>query len=341
MDLNDTPFPEGAFARKDETDDREFYGRPRLVPHLDALALETVEGLISELCVGAEPAVLDLMASWDSHLPEGLAPREVVGLGMSREELERNPRLTERVVHDLNARPRLPFEGGRFDAVLNVVSVNYLTRPVEVFAEVGRVLEPGGLFLVVFSNRMFPEKAVALWRQATEEERVLYVEELFRLAGSFGPTTTFVSKGRRRPAGDRYAALGLPSDPVYAVYAEKAGGPPSSRPRPQGVRGLGRALDPEELGAREDEARRTLRCPHCGERLRKYAVPVTPFTEWDTDYLYVCFNDECPYLLRGFEAMARQGNVGFSYRLMLNPVSGGIGPVPVQSLAALREGIVD
>ena len=44
-----------------------------------------------------------------------------------------------------------------------VSSVDYLTRPREVFAEVHRVLAPGGVFLVAFSNRVFAEKAVAVW----------------------------------------------------------------------------------------------------------------------------------------------------------------------------------
>ena len=40
-----------------------------------------------------------------------------------------------------------------------------------------------------------------------------------------------------------------------------------------------------------------------------------PFSEWDQEYLYVCFRDDCPYLLGGWDAMARQGNIGSSYRL--------------------------
>ena len=62
-------------------------------------------------------------------------------------------------MHDLNRTPTLPFEDESFDVVLNTVSVDYLTRPFEVFAEVGGVLRPGGLFLVTFSNRAFPQKA--------------------------------------------------------------------------------------------------------------------------------------------------------------------------------------
>ena len=75
--------------------------------------------------------------------------------------------------------------------------------------------------------------------------------------------------------------------------------------------------------------------------MKKWKVPDTPFAEWGADYLYICFNDECPYMLRGWEVMSKQGNLGFSYRAMFNPASGSVGPMPIHSLKAMREGIVD
>lgn len=143
-----------AFTRLDEEPDAGFYARDRMVEHLDEVALATVERLIGALAIAPRPTILDLMASVDSHLPSALAPAEVVGLGLNERELAANDALTERVIHDLNRDPRLPFEDARFDLVVNTVSVDYLTRPLEVFAEVGRVLKPDGLFLVVFSNRL-------------------------------------------------------------------------------------------------------------------------------------------------------------------------------------------
>ena len=59
-------------------------------------------------------------------------------LGLNAVELAANPQAAERVVHDLNADPRLPFADASFDAVVNCVSVDYLVRPVEVLAEVAR-----------------------------------------------------------------------------------------------------------------------------------------------------------------------------------------------------------
>ena len=66
-------------------------------------------------------------------------------------------------MHDLNVSPTLPWDDGVFDAVVNAVSIQYLVRPVEVFAEVRRVLRPGGLSIVATSHRMFPTKAIAAW----------------------------------------------------------------------------------------------------------------------------------------------------------------------------------
>ena len=87
--------------------------------------------------------VLDLMASFDSHLPEAPADQQVSGLGMNAEELAANPRLTARVVQDLNVSPALPWGDDTFDCVVNTASIEYLTRPREVIGKVRRVLRPG------------------------------------------------------------------------------------------------------------------------------------------------------------------------------------------------------
>ena len=132
-----------AFVREDEEPDSRFYARPRMVSHLDTTALDTVERLVAGLVPEEDPHILDLMAAVDSHLPSRRTFHQVTGLGMNEEELQANPALTRRVVHDLNADPSLPFSDDVFDVVLNVVSVEYLVRPVEVFREVARVLAHG------------------------------------------------------------------------------------------------------------------------------------------------------------------------------------------------------
>jgi SAM-dependent methyltransferase len=262
----------------------------------------------------------------------------VVGLGLNQNELARNRALTEWVIHDLNRDPRLPFPDGMFDVVLNTVSVDYITQPVEVFREVGRILKPGGLFLVTFSNRMFERKATKIWRESGEAERVDMVEKIFGLAGVFDKPSVFISKGRPRPRDDKYSHLGIPSDPIYAVYADRRGGNGKQRSTPQPYASK---FDPDELTMRMGDVKETLRCPHCDERLRKWAVPRNPFSEWDTDFLYVCFNDECPYLVRGWEVMFRQGNRGLSYRFSYHHLRDRCMSIPVPTLHAGRDSIID
>ncbi len=331
-------YPKDAFSRKDETDDTVFYARDRFVSHLDAHALETIRDLVGQLVVEERPAVLDLMASWDSHLPESIRPSRVAGLGLNERELAANKALTEHRLQDLNRDPRLPYPDAAFDVVLCTVSVDYLTRPAEVFREVGRVLRPGGLFLVIFSNRFFPPKVVKIWREAGEDERMLLVRDFLAEAGGFDRPEEFISRGFPRPPDDKYAGLGIPSDPVYAVYASRSGGT-VKRPVPK-TRPYAKRCSPEQVAARKRTIRETLRCPYCRERLEKWAVPQTPFTEWPNPYMYVCFNDACCYYVEGWEAMAAQGN-WCSYRFMYNPESDAGGPIPVQHARMLRDGIVN
>jgi hypothetical protein len=155
--------PPNAFDRQDEGDDLDFYAPPRLVTHIDEPAVEALTACYRDL-VPEGARVLDLMSSWVSHLPEERHFAEVVGHGMNAEELAANPRLTRWFVQDLNAAPALPLEDAGFDAALCCVGVQYLQRPVEVFRAVRRVLAPGAPFVVSYSNRCFPTKAVAVWR---------------------------------------------------------------------------------------------------------------------------------------------------------------------------------
>jgi SAM-dependent methyltransferase len=335
-------FADRAFSRVDESEDSVFYSRDRFVSHLDDLALKTIEDLIGELIVEKNPVILDLMAGWDSHIPKRVIPEKVVGLGLNGNELSQNEVLSEALIHDLNKKSSLPFQGQIFDAVINTVSVDYMTNPIEVFRDVGRILKPGGLFLVIFSNRMFPQKAVKVWRESSEEERVLLVEEFFKEAGAFEMPTVFVSKGKPRPEEDKYAHLGIPSDPVYAVYADRKGLGSSRKSRPFVTASYGQELEKEELDQRKRAVKKTLRCPYCGEKMRKWAVPDNPFAQtWDNEFMFICFNDACSYFVKGWDFMYRDGNRGVSYRLMYNPEKDRCMPVPVPTRHALKEGILD
>jgi SAM-dependent methyltransferase len=331
-----------SFSRLDESDDRIFYSRDRYVSHLDTTALETVEALIQNLVIDENAIILDLMASWDSHIPSQLHSCKVFGLGLNENELKRNQRLFNFAVHDLNRNPILPFPDNTFDAVINTISVDYMTQPVEVFRDVNRILKPGGLFLVIFSNRMFPEKAVKIWRETSEDEHIMLVEEFFHEAGGFDKTNRFVSKGKPRPKDDKYAYLGTPSDPVYAVYTEKSGGDQSFRAQRSLRIASAERIDVETLERRKKRIKETLRCPYCGEKLKKWAVPDNPFeATWGNEYLYICFNDHCAYYVRGWNHMAKSINRNASYRLMYNQEKDICSPIPVPSPKALRENIID
>jgi len=203
--------PEGAFGRMDETPDEEFYRTPRLVTHIDERAIAAVTQLYRELFPAGEE-VLDLMSSWISHLPPEVEYGRVVGLGMNETELRRNDRLDAYAVQNLNEDPRLPFGDAEFDACGVCVSIDYLTRPVEVLREVGRVLKAGAPVVITFSNRCFPTKAVAVWHQLDDRGHMRLVEGYLQEAGSFGNVRSLDRSPRR-----------LFSDPLYAVVGEAAG----------------------------------------------------------------------------------------------------------------------
>ena len=165
-------FPAGFFSRADQDDDRRFYGQPRLVQHIDD---------------GAIAAVRDLY-----------------------DELEGNEQAHEWVVHDLNREPALPFADASFDGAMCTVSVDYLTRPLEVFDEVARVLRPGAPFVCTFSNRCFPTKAIRGWLATDDEFHVQLVAEYFRR-----------SVGWDEPRIDQRPTP-WPGDPLFAVWAHRS-----------------------------------------------------------------------------------------------------------------------
>ncbi len=203
--------PKEAFRRQDETPDEEFYRTPRLVTHIDERAIAAVTQLYREFFPPGG-AILDLMSSWISHLPPEVEYRRVVGLGMNEEELRRNPRLDGYVVQNLNRTPELPFDEAELDGVGICVSIDYLTRPVEVLREVGRILKVGGSLVISFSNRCFPDKAVAIWHRLDDRGHMRLVEHYLRAAGNWND----IHGLDRSPRG-------LFSDPLYAIVSRSTG----------------------------------------------------------------------------------------------------------------------
>lgn len=208
--MPDDPRPD-FFRRLDESEDELFYRTPRFLVHIDDSAIAKVREIYASMLPG-NATILDLMSSWRSHLPESIHPAKVVGLGLNHAEMADNPALNEVVVHNVNLNPQLPFEDGTFDGVVMTVSVQYLTRPIELFADVGRVLKPGAPFIVTFSNRMFPTKAVALWHGANQHQRVTVVKGYFAQSAAF-EKIQFI---------DASAPTDPHSDPIWAVAGYKS-----------------------------------------------------------------------------------------------------------------------
>ncbi|NDJ59918.1 MAG: class I SAM-dependent methyltransferase [Chloroflexi bacterium] len=212
--MAETAFPAEYFARRDESDDALFYTDPRKVVHIDDSAINTLNTRFAAL-LPPGGTYLDLMSSWRSHLPASLSPARVVGLGMNAEEMADNPQLDDHVVQNLNQNQALPFEDAAFDAAVCTVSVQYLTQPAAVFAEVNRVIKPGGVFVVSFSNRCFPTKAVAVWLSTTDQQHLALVTQYFEAAGNWANITAETAQAGR-------SGLFGGADPLYVVWARKA-----------------------------------------------------------------------------------------------------------------------
>ena len=210
-------------ARADESPDTRFYAQPRIVHHIDDDAISMIKELYKkELPRGG--AVLDLMSSWTSHLATGAGEdaadgyfSRVSAVGMNADELAKNPALHDFNVIDLNATPKLAQYGDQtFDAIFCSVSVDYLSRPLDVFAELHRVLKPDGLAIFTWSNRMFPTKAISAWRLASEPARLWICGSYFRYS---------VNEGWSAPEGRDLSPHPGRSDPVYVVSARKRAPP--------------------------------------------------------------------------------------------------------------------
>lgn len=198
-----------AFERPDNSDDALFYAQPRFVAHIEPPTVAAVTQLYREL-LPPNGAILDLMSSWISHLPPEVSFRRVAGLGMSAPELRANPVLSDFAVQNLNLNPQLPFADAEFDAATLCVSVQYLTRPVEVLRDLGRVLKSGAPLVITFSNRCFPSKAVFAWQMLDDSGHLALVESYLRGAGNWAS----LERMNRTPASSR--------EPLLAVVAWRA-----------------------------------------------------------------------------------------------------------------------
>jgi FKBP-type peptidyl-prolyl cis-trans isomerase 2 len=206
--------------REDNTSDDVFYTQPRMVQHLDSSARETISRQYGKL-IPSGARVLDIMGSWDSHLPDHLHLQELTVLGMNRNELAENRKATRTMIHDLNLDPNLPLADNSLDAIICTASVEYLTDPLAVFFEMQRVLTPGGVLALAFSNRWFPGKAIKIWPDLHEFERLGMVMEMFHRTGGFTELAGMTKRGMPRPEDDSHWELPF-SDPAFMAWGKKA-----------------------------------------------------------------------------------------------------------------------
>ena len=206
----ESPYPKDSFKKDDETNDEFFYVEPRLVVHIDDNAINSIQSYYSEV-LPENATVLDLMSSWKSHFPTNKQFKKTVGLGLNPIEMENNPRLDEFFVQNINVDPTLPFKANYFDAVVIVVSIQYVSKPIELFQEIARILKPDSSCHVIYSNRMFPTKAVWLWKALSDDMRAQLIASYFHSTNNFGKpefkTITEVSDGS--------------IDPVFVVSSKK------------------------------------------------------------------------------------------------------------------------
>ena len=203
-------------TKLDDTDDNQFYSYPRFVTHVDDNFIQQLTDLYRER-LKPNTRIFDMMSSWVSHLPDDIKFAHVEGHGMNEEELARNKRLNHYFVQDLNQNPKLPWPDRDFDAVLNCVSVQYLQYPEAIFSEIYRILKPGGIAIISFSNRMFYQKAIAAWRDGSETSRVELVKRYFQSVPGFS-TPEVIIRTSTVPSILQYLGVGG-SDPFYAAIA--------------------------------------------------------------------------------------------------------------------------
>ena len=189
----DGPFPysQADLTPMDSGDDSTFYTSARFVTHIDDNAINNVRRYYDQV-LPRKGRILDFCSSWISHYPNEVTQAaasgelEVLGTGMNQLELGKNPVLKHFSVQDLNEDPEVQLPGssdGRLDASTCVVSVDYLTKPVEVLRSIRRQTNEGGKVHLVISNRCFPTKAVSRWLKVDEDDRLNMVGDYLWWSG--------------------------------------------------------------------------------------------------------------------------------------------------------------
>lgn len=184
----------------DSSSDAGFYSAPRFVTHIDDRAIASLQEYY-DTALPRQGRILDFCSSWVSHYPKDVEAAsssgqlKVSGMGMNKAELDANDVFNNgRLLVDLNDNPDVatalkksgavgPAQEEKLDAATCVVSIDYLTKPVEVLKSLRDVVKQGGSVHLTVSNRCFPTKAVSRWLKISEDERLSMVGDYLHFAG--------------------------------------------------------------------------------------------------------------------------------------------------------------
>ncbi|MCF8111588.1 MAG: zinc ribbon domain-containing protein [Desulfobacteraceae bacterium] len=85
-------------------------------------------------------------------------------------------------------------------------------------------------------------------------------------------------------------------------------------------------------------------CPHCGQEMKIWEIPPIAVGDglgWDSPYMYVCFNDECPLFVEGWDNLWENYAQHASYRCIKSPHSSNFEVMPVFSSVGGQGQIID
>ncbi len=310
----------------------KFKKKPLLEKVYNNASKKMIDLACDNLLVDLDGEILELLPGPNSLLPESLKEKKIIGISACPEELQQNKQLDSYLMLNLNQNPGLPFKDDRFDAALLLFGFETLLYPQAVFAEVSRTLKPGGIFILAYSSETDEEFSDSGWKLLNDNDRLAVIDDCFESTETFGPVKSYRTKKRYRSEANKkkYPQKKLPQFGLVYSYKQSFH--------------VKKDFDWGDLPIINEGKANKDHCPYCGGGLNKWEVPHSPFEIdcwYDTDFLYICFNDECPYFKRGWEWMWTSLRRNVSYRYMYHPITGKSGPMPVPTYFALKDGIIE
>ena len=200
--------------KPDNTNDCEFYAKPKFVYHLDSNFRKNLSKLYEDE-ITENSSILDLMSSWDSYLPKNIKYKKVIGHGLNKDELDRNKAFDNYWIQNFNTNQNIPLETETIDFCLMVAAWQYLQYPEKIAEEIARILNNKGKIIISFSNRAFWHKAPNIWTYSTEEERIDYVRKILISNGFYEPKVI-----KKFTDGNSFLPF-MTNDPFYCIISEK------------------------------------------------------------------------------------------------------------------------